>query len=313
MKTRRSLLCRRPFLLAALGLSALCAVSAGAQSPAVDISCVLEWDKMEISAQLSLGLKSAGLALPTGRTQAEELIGAEYLALIRPLILSIPVDSSSFVGDYVASPDAGGTGSFSLYEAEEFALSARTVPPAMSPDMSSMRAAYTISLGGLSARFIKNPRPVPPPRLIASRPARAYTGVLIIAGGELPLHGTNRKARVLPCLFPKIWDSAMNLIYDKSMLESPETVMVHYGSEESIFGDSPSGLSPELTALVGDRPLRILAREVFGIRPTDLVIDEEDARILITGEENRELLRRGRVLIVQDKDLLKTEFPGSSG
>jgi hypothetical protein len=306
---RQALLARQTFLtrlalLAALGLSVLRVPPAGAQSPGLDISCVLEWDKMEISARLSLDLKSAGLALPTGRTQAEELMGAEYLALMRPLILSIPVDSSSFVGDHAAG------GAFSLSDAEEFALSARSVPPAMSPDMGGMRASYTIGLGGLSARFIKNPRPAAPPRLIAPRPAPAYTGVLIIAAGELPLHGTNRKARALPCLFPKIWDSAMNLIYDKSMLESPETLMVHYGSEESIFGDSPSGLSPELRALVGDRPLRILARELFGIRPTDLVIDGEDARILISGEENRELLRRGRVLIVLDKDLLKTEFPG---
>ncbi|MDR0730520.1 MAG: polymerase, partial [Treponema sp.] len=291
MNSRGRLLCRLFVLRAAL---LLCAASAGAQSPAVNISGVLEWDKMEISARVSLELKPLGLALPTGRTQAEELIAAEYAALIRPLILSIPVDSSSFVGDHVAE------GAFSLYEAEDYALSARTSPPAMTSGMTHMQAAYTISLRFLSARFIKNPRPAAPPRVLATRPTTAYTGILIIAGGELPLHGTNRKARTLPCLFPKIWDSAMTLIYDKTMLESPETVMVHYAGEESIFQDSPSGLSPELAALVGDRPLRILAREVYGIRPTDLVIDEEDARSIIAGEENRELLRQGRVVIVLD-------------
>jgi hypothetical protein len=268
----------------------------------VNISGVLEWDKMEISAQVSLELKSLGLALPTGRTQAEEMIVAEYVALIRPLILSIPVDSSSFVGDHLAE------GAFSLYKAENYALSARTTPPAMTANMTGMQADYTISLRFLSAEFIKNPRPAAPPRVLASRSVTAYTGILIIAGGELPLHGTNRKARTLPCLFPKIWDSSMNLIYDKTMLESPETVMVHYSGEESIFRDSPSGLSPELAALVGERPLRILAREVYGIRPTDLVIDEEDARNIIASEENRELLRQGRVVIVLDTDLLKSEF-----
>jgi hypothetical protein len=286
---RRALFCLFGFL----------ALSAGAQSPAVGISGALEWDSMEISARVSLDLRSLGLALPTGRTQAEEFIGAEYLALIRPLILSIPVDSSSVVGDHIAE------GTFSLYKAENYALSARAAAPAMSADMTYMQAAYTISLRGLSAEFIKNLRPLP--RALAPRPVTAYTGILIIATGELPLHGTNRKARAAPCLFPKIWDSGMNLIYDKTMLETRETVMVHYASEESIFQNSPSGLSPELAALVGDRPLRILAREVFGIRPTDLVIDGEDARIII-GEENRELLRQGKVAIVLDADLLKTEF-----
>jgi hypothetical protein len=292
MKLRRVLFC----LFAGL------AVLAGAQSPAADISGVLEWDKMEISARVSLELRPLGLALPTGRTQAEELINAEYLALIRPLILSIPVDSSSFVGDLVAE------GKFSLRRVENYAFSARTVPPAMSAGMTHIGAAYTISLRGLSSEFVNNPRPAAPPRVLASRETAAYTGILIIAGGELPLRGTGRKARTLPCLFPKIWDTNMNLIYDRSMLESGETVMVHYASEESIFRDSPSGLSPELTALVGPRPLRILAREVYGIRPTDLVIDEADALTVIAGGENRELLRQGRVVIVLDDDLLKTEF-----
>jgi hypothetical protein len=283
-------------------LLSLSAVYGTAQSPAAGISGVLEWDKMEISAQVSLNLKSAGLRLPAGRTEGEELISSEYLALMRPLILSIPVDSSGTAADRLTG------GEFSLHRAESYALSARTAPPAMSPDMESMRASYTISLGGLSAEFVNNRRPLAPRRVLAALPAAAYTGIVIIAGGELPLHGTKRTARVQPCLFPRIWDSDMNLVYDKAMLESRGSVMVHYASEDSIFRKTPSGLSPELEALVGDKPLRILARGVYGIRPTDPVIDAEDALAVISSEENRGLLKEGKVVIVLDKDLLQTEF-----
>ncbi|MDR2746111.1 MAG: polymerase [Treponema sp.] len=289
----------RPVLLCVFVMAAL---SAGAQSPAVSISGALEWDKMEISALVSLNLKSAGLRLPTGRTEGEELIGAEYLTLMRPLILSIPVDSSGTVADHLAG------GNFSLYKTESYALSARTVPPAMSADMENMRAAYTISLGGLSAEFIKNRLPASPRRALAVLPGAAYTGIIIIAGGELPLHGTRRSASVLPCLFPKVWDSDMNLIYDRGMLASGENVMVHYAPEDSIFQRTPSGLSPELSALVGDRPLKILARGVYGQRPTDPVIDSKDALRVISSEENRNLLRDGKVVIVLDRAALKTEF-----
>jgi hypothetical protein len=275
---------------------------AGAQSPAVSLSGVLEWDKMEISAQVSLNFKSARLRFPAGRTEGEELIAAEYLALMRPLILSIPLDSSDTVGDHLAG------GGFSLFKTETYALSARTTPPAMSADLESMRAGYTISLGGLSAEFNKNRRPAAPRRVLAVSPAAAYTGIVIIAGGELPLHGTGRTARVLPCLFPKIWDSGMNIVYDRTMQAAPESLTVHYAREDSVFQKTPSGLSPELRALVGDRPLRILARGVYGIRPTDPVIDAEDALTIISSEENRSLLREGRVVIVLDQDLLKTEF-----
>jgi hypothetical protein len=287
------------FFCPLLGLAAL---SALAQSPALSVSGALEWDKMEISARLSLDLRAAGLRFPTGRNEGEELINAEYLALMRPLILSIPVDSSGALGDYLTE------GEFSLHLAENYARSARTVPPAMSADMTRMEAAYTISLGGLSSEFIRNRRPREPRRLLASPPAAAYTGIIIIAGGELPLHGTGRNAPVLPCLFPRIWDSDMNLIYDRAMLGSREGVMVHYAAEDSIFQKSSSGLSPELSALVGDRPLKILARGVYGSRPTDPVIDAEDARAIISGEENRALLREGRVIIILDKDRLKTDF-----
>jgi hypothetical protein len=283
-----------------LSLFVLLTASLAAQVP--QISGALEWDTMEISAKVSLDLASAGLRLPTGRTQGEELITAEYLALMRPLIFAIPVDSSSIVGDHVAS------GEFSLFKAESYALSARTVPPALTSDMKTMRAAYTISLGGLSAEFIKTRRPMAPRRVLATLPAASYTGILIIANGILPLHGTRRSARTLPCLFPKVWDSDMNLLYDRTMLGSRETVMVHYAVENSIFRDSPSGLSPEIEALVGDKPLRIIARGVFGERPTDPIIDVEDALAIISNEENRALLRDGKVVIVLDNSVLKTTF-----
>jgi hypothetical protein len=221
---------------------------------------------------------------------------------MRPLILSIPVDSSSTVGDYVAS------GEFSLLKAESYALSARTTPPALTPDMGSMRAAYTISLGGLSAEFIKNRRPLAPRRVLATLPAAPYTGILIIANGALPLHGTRRTAQTLPCLFPKIWDSDMNLVYDRTMLGSRETIMVNYAVEDLIFQNSPSGLSPEIEAIIGNKPLRILARGIYGIRPTDPIIDVEDALAIISSEENRALLRDGKVVIVLDDAMLKTEF-----
>jgi hypothetical protein len=257
---------------------------------------------MEISARVSLNLKSAGLRLPTGRSGGEELISAEYLALMRPLILSIPVDSSGTVEDRLAG------GEFSLHKAENYALSARIVPPAMSADMEDMMAAYTISLGGLSAEFITNHRPQGPRRVLAVPPAAAHTGIIIVAGGELPLHGTKRNTAVLPCLFPRIWDSDMNLIYDRGMLGSGENVMVHYAAEDSIFWKNPSGLSAELEALVGDKPLKILARGVYGKRPTDPIIDREDALAIISSEENRNLLRDGKVVIVLDRSVLKTEF-----
>jgi hypothetical protein len=99
----------------------------------------------------------------------------------------------------------------------------------------------------------------------------------------------------------------MNLVYDRNMTDSPAGI-VCYVSRESVLTGSPSGLDEKLLLRVGDKPLRIMARGVFGIRPTDPIIDGEDARIILSSEANRRLLREGRVAFVIDKNALKTNL-----
>jgi hypothetical protein len=266
----------------------------------IDIAGAVEWDKMEINAAVSLDLASANIKLPTGRTQAESLIAAEYLRLIRPGILNLQVDSSSTITNLI------DRGEFSLLRAENLALGARMVPPSLSPDLSTLSAAYSVSLAGVSADLIRHRRPAEIPRTLTPVPAPAYTGIIIIADGELPVHGKNSAALPVPCLFPKIWDTEMNLIYERNMLEPRNGIMVRYVPADSIFRPTPSGLAPEIAGLAGPNPLRILARGVFGERPTDPIIDRADALLIISSEENRRLLREGRVVMVLDSPVLKS-------
>jgi hypothetical protein len=266
----------------------------------MDITGAVEWDKMEINAAVTLDLASANIRLPAGRTQAEALISAEYLRLIRPCILNLPVDSSATIAGLI------DRGDFSLLRAENLASGARMIPHALSPDLSGLSAAYSVSLAGVSADLIRHSRPSEIPRVLAPAQIPAYTGIIIIADGELPVHGKNSAALPVPCLFPKIWDTGMNLIYERNMLEPRNAVMARYAPAAGIFRPTPSGLSGEIAALAGETPLRILARGVFGERPTDLIIDREDALIIISSEENRRLLREGRVVIVLDESVLKS-------
>jgi hypothetical protein len=135
-----------------------------------------------------------------------------------------------------------------------------------------------------------------------------YTGIIIIATESLPIHGMRSSALAVPCLFPKIWDTNMNLIFERAMLETQNTVMVRYAPQASIFQQNPSGLTPELAEVVGDRPFRIFARGVFGINPTDLIIDQRDAMQIISSEANRRLLSQGRVAVILDDSVLRYEF-----
>jgi len=268
----------------------------------IGISGTVEWDTLEIKAAVSLDLASAGIRLPSGRPQGEALISSEYARLIRPGIMDLQVDSSSTIADLIQQGD------LSLLDTDNLAFQARSVPPALSPDLRSMRTSYTLSLGSISAALLRHKRPLQVMRTLNPVSAPAYTGVIIIASESLPVHGMKGSALAIPCLFPKIWDTDMNLVFERNMLDLKNAAMVRYSPVQSIFQNNPSGLSPELQALVGDRPLRIFARGVFGIKPTDLIIDREDALVIISSPENRLLLTEGRVAIILDDSVLRNDF-----
>ena len=270
----------------------------------IESSGAVEWATMELSATIALNLREAGIRLPAGRTRAEEIIRQEYAVLMRPYILAIPVDSSTVLGDLIER------GEISFFSPEEAAAAARRRAPALSADLSRLEASYTIDLSLLSAHLVRHEHAQEISRILTPVPAASYTGLIIIATGELPVHGKNTAALAEPCLFPKIWDTRMNLIYERNMLDRDTTArtMVSYAEEKSIFYPAPSTLSPELEAVVGPRPLRIMARGLFGARPTDPVIDEEDALIILSSENNRNLLREGKVVIILNTTRITQHF-----
>jgi hypothetical protein len=276
-------------------------VSLGGQEGA-GITGFIEWDRMELNAVINLDLRGRGFKLPAGRGKAETLLEDEYLSLIHPVLLGVQADSSATVEDLIKR------GELSLQTADRLALEARRVPPSLSPDLEAISGRYTLSLSGIAAALIRHSRPRTIQGPLIPSPARAYTGIIIIADEEVPVHGRQTKAFPKPCLFPKIWDSRMNLIYERDMTDpelSSVNGMVRYISRGAIMGASPSGIDGSLIPLIGENPLRIMAGGVFGVEPTDPVISEEDALIILSSESNRRLLREGRVAIVLNRESLK--------
>jgi hypothetical protein len=279
----------------------LIGTNAGAD-PRVDLSGGVSWERMELKAQVSLNLDQAGIRLPAGRSHAEELLHDAFPALIQPSLLAIPVDSSSTIKDLIDQ------GEYTLRDIGRAAQEAKRSPPALSPDLASISTGYNIDVRSLSASLIRHRRAADIPRSLTAASGGNYTGIIIFADQELPVHGRNISARVLPCLFPKIWDSDMTLIYQRNMVE-PERArdgIVRYAGTDRVFMPTPSGLESSLEDLAGPNPLRILARSVYGARPTDPVIDRSDALLIISSEENRRLLREGRVVIIVNSAVLNS-------
>jgi len=275
----------------------------------------VDWVRGELSAQTSFNVAEAGLRLPAGRLRSEDILHKARQGLLRPYLLAIRVDSESTVGDLLER------GEISLQELDSFSRTARQTPPSFSRDMSSIIGRYSIPLQGISsflssrgvaAEFAgtsRYRRGVELPRPLIPAPAAEYTGIVIIADRELPVRGRRGTALLEPGIFPRIWDTEMNLIYERNIAEAERlqsAMLVRYAAPESIFRPTPSGLDGELAALVGARPLRIFAREVFGVFPTDPVIDRDDALRILSSDNNRRLLREGRVILVLNAATLRT-------
>ena len=267
----------------------------------MNIQGILDWDRMEFRAVLTLDIHRAEIRLPAGRSLAESLLEDHHSELIRPMLMGIQADSSTTLADLVNRGELSPA---------SFMGNIRGFPPALSRDQSAISAAYSIKLHDIGAQLIRHTRSqrISPPLIPV--PARDYTGIIIIADENLPVHGRSASALTLPCLFPKIWDSEMNLIFERNMMDTQllrQIGLVHYTSRENITRPVPSALDDTIIRRVGENPLRIMAHGLFGAVPTDPIIDREDALIILSSENNRRLLSEGRVVFVLNRNVLRQE------
>jgi hypothetical protein len=213
------------------------------------------------------------------------------------------------VGNYLKK------GELSLSALDGILANAKKIAPNFSADFSSMTGSCTFPLSRLSAVMIHHASALSTEEPILAPPAADYTGIIIMANTALRIHGRETSALIKPCLFPKIWDTDMRLIYQRETCDPSVTgagtnnganarTIARYTTPESVFKSTPSGLTKDLETLVGKRPLRLIARGVFGKTPTDPIIAAEDAQTITATENNRRLLREGRVLIVLDPSVL---------
>jgi hypothetical protein len=177
------------FLIIAATGWAQAAPGTAAKPARIVLSGTIDWAGGEINARAGLNLAAAGLRLPAGRLQGEEVLSDEYPHLFRDFLLSIPVDSGGAVADWI------DRGDFSLAALDQISLEAGKIPPALSADLSVLTGRYTIKIGDLGAALTRHGQPGDIPRIINPRPAASYTSIIIIARDKLPVQGRKSSAR----------------------------------------------------------------------------------------------------------------------
>lgn len=254
---------------------------------------VQNWETAQVDSKITIDLNKSGLYLPTDRNAAIRLIQQNRSSLLKNAYLSILVDSSHRIGNYLAEEK------ISFTDINTVINNGKSTAPILSQELQTAIIYHQNPLQELANLFVKHNAPYTPSFFPFGMASKVYTGILIDARGQLPVHGEYSSEQLNPCLFPKIWNKNMNLIYEKNIVDPDQakkhSIVLYTGTlDESEYRDR-----------IGTEPLRIIARGVFGDNRTDPIISNEDAERILAKKENIELLRQGKIVIVCDKDTLQ--------
>ena len=261
-------------------------------SQSISSTSTVDWTSPNFNSELMLDIEKAGINMPSGRNAAIVKIHTNLPALEKDPLLSLCADSAYSIGDMILQ------NTITFEEISNVMTQGKKKPGILSSDMKTMSVSHTFSLTDISALLVKHNAPYTPNIPIETVSSRAYTGIIIDARGVLSVQGEFVSSEAYPCLFPKIWDETMDLLYEKNMAYSDVAkvqgiVSYSWSDDESLYQDR-----------IGKDPLRISARKVYGANRTDPVISRTDALKILSVPENLQLLKEGKVVILLDKENL---------
>ncbi|MDR3201330.1 MAG: hypothetical protein LBT68_07700 [Spirochaetales bacterium] len=272
-------------------LCVLCGIFPAFSLTAQEIFCArkIDWEKGEVTLTLSSALAQSGPNRPAAVITAERRIDTSLPRIFSEALLPVQIDSLQRFEEAVENGD------FPAAELLTLSMAGKKNIPRYAQDMQSVSIDYTYRLHDiLAAYFVRHKQAMEIPRFISWIPTTEYTGIVIYADASLPVHGEDAESSVVPCLFPEIFDEEMNPVFSLEM--GDPAYLKRWGSAAyaSSFDEAP------WKHRIGERPMRIIARGLYGKYPTDLKISPQDAARILALPENRRLLAEGRVLIISE-------------
>ena len=262
-----------------------------AQQERLTVSERVDWQGGALILEVALAIDAKEFT-PASRFEAEREIERLLPGLFMSAAVKIPFDSYRTIGERLKE-DHG------LFRQLENAATASVSKrySRVRGDLQEIQVQYRFPFygeGGFVAPLINHERPFPIERKLGFVPSRNFTGLVIYARGELPAHGKDIRQRVRPALFPSLYDEDMNPVLSVEMCDP--AYLRRWGMAAYTDSEKESAFLER----IGAAPLRTVARGVFGINATDLLLPEEAVERLLVREANRTLLAQGRVLIVID-------------
>ncbi|MCR5763208.1 MAG: OmpA family protein [Treponema sp.] len=253
-------------------------------------SSKIDWSKKTFISNVSLDTVKAGIPMPSGKSTSINKIKMELPLLVKEPLLSIYVDDSRTLGDLVLD------GTITLDELTRIIDNSKQTPASFENGTSNLLTQHTLRLQEIGSLLVRHHTPYTQQKPIQRISSRAYSGIVIDARGILPVQGEYVESEVEPCLFPKVWDENMTLVYERNMVQ-PEIA-----KKESIVSYFTDKTAKNYESRVGNDPLWITAKKVYGVYRCDPVISHDDYLRIATVPENLKLLKEGKIVILVGKE-----------
>ena len=262
------------------------------ENSVITSTSTINWSKNTFTSDISLDVKKSGIPMPSGKATSVNKIQMELPVLVKDPLLSVYVDSTNTLNSLILD------GTLTLEQFTRIIDKSQQRAPVFYEGGKKLLTNHTIDLKEIGALLVKHRSTYTQQIPIQKTASRKYTGIIIDARGILPVHGEFISSRAEPCIFPKIWNENMDLIYEKNMV-NPQIAR-----EKGIVLYSSSPLIENYEERVGKDPLWITAKKIFGVNRVDPVISENDWLKITSVKENLELLQQGKIVILLDEETL---------
>jgi len=268
-------------------------------SERISFSSFVDWEADNLVIDVSYKMPVKEFPFPRAKAIALNGVETAISGIFLRVVMSIRADSYYSVGDLARKDRDVLDGLISL------SLSGKIDSSYISEDMDVFHARYIFPLygqGGIVNVFYLPKNPYPVNNYLGFEPTRDFTGYVIYAKGEMPSHGKQGEYVVNPAIFIRIFDEDMNVVLEREMCYSS------YVKKWGMVAYTDSTDEDPYRERIGDFPLRIKARGIFGKNSTDIIIPNEAARKILVSSKNIKTMREGRILLIIDRDRISEKL-----
>ena len=247
----------------------------------------IQWETGDITITAEAFIPDDADNLTTARFRISEFVDRNLTEIATESFETLHLDSLTTVKTFLKENQSGMT-SF-----DDLSHTTEKLSSSFSRDLSSVKNIYKYNIyTDLMPILIDHMSPARVPVILDYEATAAFSGIVIYAADELPLHGESGTEKLKPAIFPNIFDAKMETTASAKMAE-PE-----YLSRWGFAGYTDKTDLSKFENRIGLYPFYTTAEAIFGNNRTDIIISEEAARKILYNEANRRLIKEGRILII---------------